>query len=146
RSVCLVGIRDAHRSPGVSCPPLRPHGPEHPPAYRRRREGRTRRAHLVQERPRFMTPKKGAHLYFLGIGGTGMAAVAGLCQEAGFKVTGSDAGVYPPMSTMLEELGIRVKAPYDANNLEGDVPDLVVVANVLSRGNPELEAVLAKGT
>lgn len=89
--------------------------------------------------------QKQEHLYFLGIGGTGMAAVAGLCQAAGYRVTGSDAGVYPPMSTMLAELGIAVKTPYAASNLEGERPDLVVVANVLSRGNVELEAALASG-
>ncbi len=90
-------------------------------------------------------PKPGAHLYFLGIGGTGMAAVAGLCQTAGYKVTGSDAGVYPPMSNMLDELGIKVLTPYSADNLKGAAPDLVVVANVLSRGNAELEQALTNG-
>jgi UDP-N-acetylmuramate: L-alanyl-gamma-D-glutamyl-meso-diaminopimelate ligase len=87
-----------------------------------------------------------SHVYFLGIGGTGMAAVAGLCQERGDRVTGSDAGVYPPMSTMLAELGITVKTPYAATNIATsgpDRPDLIVVANVLSRGNVELEAALA---
>jgi UDP-N-acetylmuramate: L-alanyl-gamma-D-glutamyl-meso-diaminopimelate ligase len=86
-----------------------------------------------------------AHVYFLGIGGTGMAAVAGLLQEAGYRVTGSDAGVYPPMSTMLEELGIAVKTPYAEANLQGQTPAMVVVANVLSRGNVELEAMLTRG-
>src|SRR4051812_35485992 len=84
-------------------------------------------------------------VYFLGIGGTGMAAGAGLFQEAGWQVTGSDAGIYPPMSTMLDELGIKAKTPYDPRNLDGEAPDLVVVANVLSRGNVELEAMLQKG-
>jgi UDP-N-acetylmuramate: L-alanyl-gamma-D-glutamyl-meso-diaminopimelate ligase len=86
-----------------------------------------------------------AHVYFLGIGGTGMAAVAGLLQEAGYRITGSDAGVYPPMSTMLAELGIEVKTPYAEANLQGAAPAMVVVANVLSRGNVELEAMLTKG-
>ena len=98
-------------------------------------------------RPHDLLPplRPGAHLYFLGIGGTGMATVAGLCLEAGWHVSGSDAGVYPPMSTMLAELGVKVRTPYQASNLDGVRPDLVVVANVLSRGNPELEQVLAMG-
>lgn len=90
-----------------------------------------------------MTTKKAQKLYFLGIGGTGMAAVAGLLQEAGYEVTGSDAGVYPPMSIMLEELGIKVRSPYSASNLEAERPDMVIVANVLSRGNEELEKALS---
>ena len=88
----------------------------------------------------------GAHVYFLGIGGTGMASVAGLCQEAGFKVTGSDGALYPPMSTMLADLKIPVLTPYAPSNLDGQRPDLVVVANALSRGHPELEAMLASGS
>ncbi len=91
-----------------------------------------------------MTLKKDASIYFCGIGGTGMAAVAGLCREAGFKVTGSDAGVYPPMSTMLADLGVSVRIPYQQANLSGVEPDLVVIANVLSRGNVELEEVLRR--
>jgi len=92
-----------------------------------------------------MSLRQGARLYFLGIGGTGMASAAGLCQEAGYQVSGSDAGVYPPMSTMLAELGIPVKTPYSPQNLADQTPDLVVVANVLSRGHVELEAALASG-
>lgn len=87
---------------------------------------------------------KSGKVYFLGIGGTGMAAVAGLMQEAGFKVTGSDAGVYPPMSDMLAELGITVRSPYKASNLAEENPDVVVVANVLSRGNEELESAITR--
>ncbi|MEN9835191.1 MAG: UDP-N-acetylmuramate--L-alanine ligase [Pseudomonadota bacterium] len=92
-----------------------------------------------------MTLHSGASIYFLGIGGTGMASVAGLCAEAGYKVSGSDAGVYPPMSTMLADLKIQVKTPLSPDNVKNLSADLVVIANVLSRGNPELEAVLAKG-
>lgn len=87
--------------------------------------------------------EKGAALYFVGIGGTGMASVAGLCQEAGYKVTGSDAGIYPPMSDMLRELGIETYSPYAAENLAGKKPDVAVIANVLSRGNVELEHVIS---
>ncbi len=89
--------------------------------------------------------KPGATLYFVGVGGTGMASVAGLAQEAGYKVVGSDAGVYPPMSTQLAELGIPVSAPYAADNVTKTPADTYVIANVLSRGNVELEAVLATG-
>jgi UDP-N-acetylmuramate: L-alanyl-gamma-D-glutamyl-meso-diaminopimelate ligase len=92
-----------------------------------------------------MELKKGSTIYFMGIGGTGMAAVAGLCQEAGFRVIGSDNAMYPPMSTMLEELKIPVKTPYSAENFTSEKPDLVVVANALSRGHVELEALLRSG-
>ncbi|MBM4250939.1 MAG: UDP-N-acetylmuramate:L-alanyl-gamma-D-glutamyl-meso-diaminopimelate ligase [Deltaproteobacteria bacterium] len=92
-----------------------------------------------------MSIRNGASIYFLGIGGTGMATVAGLCAEAGYKVFGSDAGVYPPMSTMLAELNIPVKTPLGPDNVRDLDADLVVIANVMSRGNPELEAVLAMG-
>lgn len=89
--------------------------------------------------------KPKSKIYFMGIGGTGMAAVAGLCQEAGYIVTGSDVPMYPPMSTMLEELKIPVRSPYAAENLAAETPDTVVVANALSRGNVELEALLRSG-
>lgn len=87
---------------------------------------------------------KGQTIYFTGICGTGMASVAGLCQQLGLKVCGSDTGVYPPMSVMLEELKIPIFSPYSANNLDAAKPDLVVIANALSRGNPEIEHVLAQ--
>lgn len=92
-----------------------------------------------------MDIKPGSKIYFMGIGGTGMAAVAGLCQEAGYDVSGSDVPMYPPMSTMLEELRIKVLSPYQAENLSSERPDTVVVANALSRGNVELEALLRSG-
>ncbi len=72
-----------------------------------------------------------------------MASLAGLLEERGFLVTGSDNDCYPPMSTLLAELGIEVRSPYAAANLPPEV-DLVVVGNALSRGNPELEAVLER--
>lgn len=81
-------------------------------------------------------------LYFMGIGGTGMASVAGLFQEAGYAVSGSDKGVYPPMSDLLAELKIPYATPYDSKNVLAKNIDLVVVANALSRGNPELESML----
>jgi UDP-N-acetylmuramate: L-alanyl-gamma-D-glutamyl-meso-diaminopimelate ligase len=73
--------------------------------------------------------------------GTAMASLAGLLRERGHEVTGSDQDVYPPMSTQLEALGIDVRSPYAAENVPEDA-DLVVIGNALSRGNPEVEAVL----
>lgn len=90
-----------------------------------------------------MALKPGSSIYFMGIGGTGMAAVAGLLKEAGFKVSGSDKGIYPPMSDMLDALAIPYKSPYAATNLQGEKPAVVIVANALSRGNEELEYMLA---
>lgn len=88
---------------------------------------------------------KGASIYFMGIAGTGMGTVAGLFKEAGYHVLGSDAGVYPPMSNLLNDLNIEVKTPYHPSNLSQleKSPDLVVVANCLSRGHEELESLLA---
>ncbi len=83
-------------------------------------------------------------VYLIGIGGTGMASLAGMLQQSGYRVSGSDAGVYPPMSTVLEQMGITVHNGYDAAHLD-PAPNLVVVGNALSRGNPEVEAVLDRG-
>jgi UDP-N-acetylmuramate: L-alanyl-gamma-D-glutamyl-meso-diaminopimelate ligase len=81
------------------------------------------------------------HIHLIGICGTAMSAVAGMLKQRGFRVTGSDAAAYPPMSDFLAELGIPVAQPFDARNLEPR-PDLVVVGNAISRGNVELEQVL----
>jgi len=70
-----------------------------------------------------------------------MASLAGMLKQRGFRVTGSDAAAYPPMSDFLRELGIPLAQPFDARNLEPR-PDLVVVGNAISRGNVELEQVL----
>ena len=70
-----------------------------------------------------------------------MASIAGLLQLQGHRITGSDNAAYPPMSDMLRELGIPVLEPYAESNLD-PVPDLVVIGNALSRGNPEVERVL----
>jgi UDP-N-acetylmuramate: L-alanyl-gamma-D-glutamyl-meso-diaminopimelate ligase len=83
-------------------------------------------------------------IHLLGICGTAMASLAGLLRERGFSVTGSDQNVYPPMSDLLARLGIPVRSPYSPENLPSEV-DLVVVGNAISRGNPELEAVLDRG-
>jgi UDP-N-acetylmuramate: L-alanyl-gamma-D-glutamyl-meso-diaminopimelate ligase len=84
---------------------------------------------------------KPRHIHLIGICGTAMASLAGMLQERGFCVTGSDAASYPPMSTFLESLGIAVAQPFAEANLDPR-PDLVVVGNALSRGNVELERVL----
>ena len=89
------------------------------------------------------TISKGDKLYFMGVGGTGMAAVAGLMQAEGFKVCGSDKEIYPPMSGLLESLAIPVMTPYSPENLKHANPDLVVVANCLSKGHPEIEQMLS---
>ncbi|HTX76569.1 MAG TPA: UDP-N-acetylmuramate:L-alanyl-gamma-D-glutamyl-meso-diaminopimelate ligase [Terracidiphilus sp.] len=85
--------------------------------------------------------QRNKHIHLSGVCGTAMASLAGLLQLEGHRVTGSDKAAYPPMSDLLRELGIPVKEPYAAENLE-PVPDLVVIGNALSRGNPEVERVL----
>jgi UDP-N-acetylmuramate: L-alanyl-gamma-D-glutamyl-meso-diaminopimelate ligase len=85
-----------------------------------------------------MTPK---HYHLIGIAGTAMASLAGLLRSAGHTVTGSDENVYPPMSDQLQELGIKYHVGYRPENLVPR-PDVVIVGNAISRGNPELEAVL----
>ncbi|HMZ81087.1 MAG TPA: Mur ligase domain-containing protein, partial [Acidobacteriota bacterium] len=82
-----------------------------------------------------------AHYHLLGICGTAMGSLAGMLIERGHRVTGSDANVYPPMSTQLEAMGIPINLGYKAENLT-ERPDIVVVGNTINRGNPEMEAVL----
>ncbi|GAB2783255.1 UDP-N-acetylmuramate:L-alanyl-gamma-D-glutamyl-me so-diaminopimelate ligase [Halomonas shantousis] len=81
------------------------------------------------------------HLHILGICGTFMGSLARLAKDLGHHVSGSDANVYPPMSTQLEEAGIALTEGFAAANLDPR-PDLVIIGNALSRGNPEVEAVL----
>jgi UDP-N-acetylmuramate: L-alanyl-gamma-D-glutamyl-meso-diaminopimelate ligase len=81
------------------------------------------------------------HIHLIGICGTAMASLAGLLQTRGHRVTGSDTAAYPPMSDFLSSLGIRIAQPFSPANLNPR-PDLVVVGNVVSRGNVELEHVL----
>src|ERR1700681_3562981 len=83
-------------------------------------------------------PKK---FHFLGICGTAMGSIAAALRERGFTVTGSDENVYPPMSTFLEEKGIKLYQGYRAENIPPDA-DLIVIGNAMKRGNPEVEAVL----
>ncbi|CAI3789958.1 UDP-N-acetylmuramate--L-alanyl-gamma-D-glutamyl-meso-2,6-diaminoheptandioate ligase [Pseudomonas sp. MM227] len=84
------------------------------------------------------------HIHILGICGTFMGSLAVLAKELGHRVTGSDANVYPPMSTQLQAQGIELTQGYDATQLE-PAPDLVVIGNALSRGNPAVEYLLNKG-
>ncbi len=85
-----------------------------------------------------------AHVHILGICGTFMAGIALIAREAGHRVTGSDANVYPPMSTLLAEQGIAVSPGEDLAQLD-PAPDVVVIGNALSRGHPVVEAVLERG-
>ena len=81
------------------------------------------------------------HVHLIGVCGTAMASLAGMLRAQGHRVTGSDVAAYPPMSDQLREMGIAIMEPYAASNLN-QTPDLVVVGNAISRGNPELERVL----
>jgi len=81
------------------------------------------------------------HIYILGICGTFMGSLAVLAREAGFQVSGCDANVYPPMSTQLEKAGIHLDQGYDVKHFDAE-PDLIVVGNAMSRGNPMVEHML----
>ncbi len=81
-------------------------------------------------------PEKPSHIHLMGICGTGMASLAGMLKDQGYGVTGSDANVYPPMSLLLESLGIPVFDGYGPGNLSPE-PDMVIVGNVITRVNPE---------
>lgn len=85
-----------------------------------------------------------SRVHILGICGTFMGGIAAIAREAGHAVSGSDRAVYPPMSTQLAALGIELMEGYAASNLQ-PAPDEVVVGNALSRGNPEVEALLDSG-
>jgi UDP-N-acetylmuramate: L-alanyl-gamma-D-glutamyl-meso-diaminopimelate ligase len=83
-------------------------------------------------------------IHLIAICGVAMSALAGMLKQRGYEVSGSDENVYPPMSTVLERLGIAIRAGFRAEHL-ADRPDLVVVGNKVSRNNPEVEALLASG-
>jgi len=85
--------------------------------------------------------KTGSTIHLMGICGTAMASLAGLLQDMGFKITGSDQNVYPPMSTMLASLGIDVMEGYSGDNLKHN-PDFVIVGNVISKSNDEAQYLL----
>ncbi len=84
------------------------------------------------------------HIHILGICGTFMGGLALLARSLGHKVSGSDAGVYPPMSTQLEGAGIKLMEGYQPAHLQPE-PDCVVVGNAMSRGNPAVEYMLEQG-
>ena len=84
------------------------------------------------------------HIHILGICGTFMGGIAAIAREAGHTVTGCDANVYPPMSDQLRALGITLIEGFDADQMALK-PDLFVVGNVVTRGNPRMEAVLDAG-
>ncbi|MES9926835.1 MAG: Mur ligase domain-containing protein, partial [Candidatus Thiodiazotropha sp. 6PDIVS] len=84
------------------------------------------------------------HLHILGICGTFMGGIALLARALGHKVSGSDANVYPPMSTQLEQAGIELMQGFKPEHLD-PAPDVVVVGNAMSRGNPAVEYMLNQG-
>ncbi len=84
---------------------------------------------------------RGAHIHLIAVCGTAMGSLAGMLRESGYRVTGSDARVYPPMSDFLRSAGIEVMEGFDAAHLRPK-PDLVVVGNAVSRGNVEVEDTL----
>lgn len=86
-------------------------------------------------------PESIHHIYLMGICGTGMAALAGMLQASGYRVSGSDSHVYPPMSDFLKKLNITVHNGYHPNNFS-EKPDLVIVGNVITRKNPEASELL----
>ncbi|MDX8383885.1 MAG: UDP-N-acetylmuramate:L-alanyl-gamma-D-glutamyl-meso-diaminopimelate ligase [Ghiorsea sp.] len=83
---------------------------------------------------------KTKHLHVLGVCGTAMAAITALAQAQGWRVTGSDANVYPPMSTYLQDLGVEIST-FSTDNLQ-PTPDLCLIGNAMSRGNVEVEYIL----
>ena len=84
------------------------------------------------------------HLHILGICGTFMGGIAAIASAAGYRVTGSDANVYPPMSDQLKALGIELTEGFGEDQIR-IAPDLWVIGNVVTRGNPLMEAILDRG-
>lgn len=84
---------------------------------------------------------KAKHIHMIGIGGSAMSPLAGMLRERGYRVTGSDAGVYPPASTFLDSKGIQYATAFDPGHLT-PAPDLTIVGNAISRGNAEVEELL----
>lgn len=83
------------------------------------------------------------HIHLMGICGTGMGSLAGMLKEGGYRITGSDQAIYPPMSTFLEGLGVPVRLGYGPGNLD-PTPDLVIVGNVITRDNPEAQELIRR--
>ncbi len=96
------------------------------------------------DRTRNTIPAVVRHIHLMAVCGTAMGALACLLKDAGYTVSGSDRNVYPPMSTFLQARGIDLRDGYASSNLQPE-PDLVVVGNAISRGNPEAEAMLRQG-
>ncbi|MFO1469038.1 MAG: UDP-N-acetylmuramate:L-alanyl-gamma-D-glutamyl-meso-diaminopimelate ligase [Steroidobacteraceae bacterium] len=90
------------------------------------------------------SPRRPQHVHILGIGGTFMGGIAAIAKALGYRVTGSDANVYPPMSTQLEQLGIELIQGYEASQLDIGA-DMIIVGNAMSRGKPVVEAMLDRG-
>lgn len=86
--------------------------------------------------------KQSLRIHMIGICGVGMSALAGMLQSQGHMVTGSDTDVYPPISTQLETLQIPLYTGYSSDTLQKIKPDIVIIGNAISRGNPEVELVL----
>ena len=82
-------------------------------------------------------------IYLIAICGTGMASLAGLLQKSGYRVTGSDTNIYPPMSTLLKSSGIDIKPGYQRKNISDDI-DQVIIGNAVSKDNQEVLAVQEK--
>ena len=91
-----------------------------------------------------MKSKDIKNIYLIAICGTGMAALAGLLRGTGYRVSGSDTNIYPPMSVLLENAGIPVLPGYQKENITGDI-DLVIVGNAVSKTNEEVQSVLEAG-
>jgi UDP-N-acetylmuramate: L-alanyl-gamma-D-glutamyl-meso-diaminopimelate ligase len=89
-------------------------------------------------------PEDGQHIHLIAVAGTGMGSLAGMLKAAGYRVTGSDQAVYPPMSDILAAQGIEVRQPFGDANL-ADSPDLVVVGNVCSRDHEEVVCAKRRG-
>jgi len=91
-----------------------------------------------------IVPQNIHHIHLMGICGTAMAAMAGMLKASGYTVTGSDSGVYPPMSDFLASSGIQAASGYGPQNLTPR-PDLVIVGNVITRKNPEAQGIIEAG-
>jgi UDP-N-acetylmuramate: L-alanyl-gamma-D-glutamyl-meso-diaminopimelate ligase len=90
-----------------------------------------------------MILRKSAHIHLIAACGTAMGSLAAMLGELGYRITGSDSHIYPPMSTFLQKSGIHLFTGFDASHLD-DRPDLVIVGNAVSRGNVELEVALER--
>ncbi len=92
---------------------------------------------------RMVSNEKIKSIYLIAICGTGMASLAGLLQKSGYRVTGSDTNIYPPMSTLLKSSGIDIKPGYQRENISDDI-DQVIIGNAVSKDNLEVLAVQEK--